>query len=284
MTIPFSAPTTPAQPNAVSYGFRELELFKTYTRETFRAAFGIQAPAFNPSKLIKTWFDSTVPDTSDDAFVVIYKIIARDQKERWGFRQLVMPAAEAGAVNLPGQIQYQEYAIAPTTANRAGVSPIWPIHLSLESEAHALLKELGLPDVPLTDQGVGSSFPVNYGDEPRRMWDFAYRGVSYGVGGLISNKYRNGIGSPGHWTIGDTIEWLPDPPAATGLDDHRAPREVPVRDLLPNELISAGLMGPMIVRTDLQKLAGDTAGQFSADDRTLLREIHGMVSALNPKS
>ncbi|MEO8098126.1 MAG: hypothetical protein ABI811_10525 [Acidobacteriota bacterium] len=277
MTIPISKATIPAQPNAPSYGFGELALFRNYTRETFRAAFGIQAPAFDPARLIKAWFDSTVEST-DPADVVIYRIAGPDQKNRWGLRQMVIPAREAASVNLPGAIQYQQYVITPTKANRAGVSPIWPIHLSLESQAHDLLAELGLPDLLLTDQGEGSSLPVDYTDEPRRMWDFSYKGASYSVGGLLANKNREGIGYPGRWSVGEAIEWFPDAPAPTGLDDTRPPRDMPVRELLANEVISAGLMGPMVVRTDLQKAAGEIAGQFTSDDRALLREIHRMVT------
>ena len=150
-------------------------------------------------------------------------------------------------------------------------------------QARDLLAELGLPDVQITDEGAGSSLPVNYGDDPRRMWDFNYKGVSYSAGGLLSSKYRNGIGAPGRWVIGDMIEWLVDAPAATGLEDQRPPRDIPVRDLLPNEQLTMGLMGPMIVRTDVQKAAQESNGLFSAGDRAMLQSIHQIVSSLAQK-
>ena len=277
MTIPFSQPVIPAQPNKDSYGFSEIALFKTYTRESFRAAFGVEAPAFDPSRVIKTWFDSNA-DTSDAANVVVYKVAAADAKGNWSLRQMVIPAVEAATVNLPGAISYPEYVIAPSRAARAGVSPIWPVNLSLESEARTLLAELGLPGLPLVDEGIGTVFPINYADDPRRVWNFVYKGVGYNVGTLIASKFRNGVGAPGHWMVSDTIEWIAAPPAPTGAGDQRPPREIPVRDLLPNEKIGMTLMGPTILRTDRQQAAAEASGQFTEADRALLRQILAIVS------
>lgn len=272
MSVPISQPVIPAQPKKEAYGFGDLALFKTYTRESFRAEFGIEAPAFDPTRVIKTWFDSTV-DLADPANVALYKVLTRDARGQWSVRQLVLPAAEAATVNLPGSVSYPEYVISPTKAARAGVSPIWPVTLSLESEARALLRELGLVGLELVDEGRGSIMPVDYGDDPRRVWDFIYKGIPYNAGSLLASKYRNGIGAPGEWAIGDKIEWIAAPPAPTGLDDQRPPREMPVRDLLPNEKIAVTLMGANIVRTDLQRPQTDGGGQFTEADRSMLREI-----------
>jgi hypothetical protein len=276
MTIPRSEPVIPVQPNQPSYGFSELSLFKNYTREGFRAAFGIDAPPFDPARLIKTWFDSTA-DTSDPANVVLYKVAAPDQKS---LRQMVMPALEAATPNLPGAIGYPSYVIAPTKAARGGVTGIWPSTLSLLPEAQALLAELGLEGLELKDEGAGGSLPVFYGDEPRRQWYFSYKGSTYGAGELLASRYRNGMGAPGHWSVGDTIEWLADPPAPTGVNDTRAPREMPLRDLLANERISAALMGSTILRLDQQP---EVPGQFTEADRTALREIQRLVQSMSQR-
>ena len=280
MSVPHSEPIVPPQPKQYSYGFGELALFNTYTRDSFRGTFGVEVPAFDPARLIKTWFDSTV-DTSDPANIVVYKVISADSKGQWGLRQLVMPAYEAATLNLPGSVSYPSYTIAPTKAARGGVTGIWPASLSLSTEAQQLLIELGLPDMELKDEGSGGNLPVFYGDDPRRQWYFSYKGIAYGVGGLLASKYRNGIGAPGHWAVGDTIEWLADPPAPTGLSDQRAPREVPVRELLPNEKITRTLMGPTILRTDSQP---DAPGQFTEADRAALHEIQRLVQQLTPKA
>jgi hypothetical protein len=152
------------------------------------------------------------------------------------------------------------------------------VNLSLESDARALLGELGLASVPLVDEGVGTVFPINYADDPRRVWNFVYRGVGYNVGTLLASKNRNGVGAPGLWTVADTIEWVPAPAAPTGAGDQRPPRDMPVRDLLANEKIGMTLMGPTVLRTDRQQAAAEASGQFTENDRAMLREILRRVS------
>src|SRR5205085_6428857 len=66
MSQPISTPVVPPQPNLPYYGVAELALFKIYTRETYRAAFGIEAPSFDPSRVIKTWFDTTADTSQPD--------------------------------------------------------------------------------------------------------------------------------------------------------------------------------------------------------------------------
>jgi hypothetical protein len=105
-----------------------------------------------------------------------------------------------------------------------------------------------------------------------------YKGVGYNVGTLLAGKNRNGVGAPGHWTVADTIEWVAAPPAPTGAGDQRPPREVPVRELLPNEKIGMTLMGPTILRTDRQQVSAELSGQFTENDRAMLREILRRVS------
>ncbi len=280
MTIPHSVAIVPGQPKQDSYGFSELALFKTFTRDSFRSAFGSEAPPYDPTRLIKTWFDSSA-DTSDPANVVLYKILTPDPKGQWGFRQVVMPAREAGTLNLPGAVTYPPYVIAPTTAARGVTSGIWPVTLSLKSDGLALLEELGLSELELFDEGEGSVFPIVYGDDPRRVWYFVHKGLVHGVGGLLASKNARGVGAPGHWSVGDTIEWIPDPPAPTGLSDVRPPREMPVRDLLPNEKIAVTLTGPVILRTDRQQTQAETSGQFTEADRLTLKEIQRLVQQLS---
>ena len=75
--------------------------------------------------------------------------------------------------------------------------------------------------------------------------------------------------------------WVSDPSGPTGEGDTRPPRQMPVRDLLPNEQLYTGLMGILgVVRTDLQKTADETSGQFTPDDRAMLRMIYLAVSKL----
>lgn len=275
MSNPVSQPGAPPQPDQPYYGVQELALFKTFTRESYLAAFGVQAPPYDSSRLIKSWFDSTV-DTSNPGNVALYKIVAQDRAGKWGMQQLVLPAAEAATVNLTGPVVYPAYVIAPTRATRGGAE-INPQYLSLESDARAIMAEIGGGGI--VDEGTSPGFPVFYpADEARRVWDVLFRGQPLNVGLLLLAKNAKGVGAPGRWdtSSGDAV-WIADPAPPTGLNDTRPPRPMPVRDLLPNERLQTGLMGVGVIRTDLQPPA---PGQFTADDRATLQQIYQIVSRL----
>jgi hypothetical protein len=278
MSIPVSAPVVPPQPNLPAYGFQELALFRSYTRESYRAAFGIEAPPWDPSRLKKTWFDSTA-DRSDPSNVSVYKFFGRDAAGNWAIRQLVVPAQEAATVNLPGTQVYPPYVVAPTQATRGG-APVNPIYLSLESEARALMAELG--GQGLIDEGNTSVFPIVYpAEEPRRAWNILFQGHAENAGALLFNRNAKGIGAPGHWdSSSQTPVWMPAPAPPSGLDDTRLPREMPVRDLFANEKLQTGLMGVSVVRIDLEQQSNEQSGQFTPDDRALLRQIFQIVNRL----
>jgi hypothetical protein len=283
MSLPYSAPVAPPQPQLDSYGFHELALFKTYTRESLRQQFGVEAPAFDSTRPIKTWFDSAA-DVVEDDNVAVYKVVVESEGQT-RLRQVVMSAREAATLNLPGSVSYPEYKIAPSKARRGSLPDVWPAMLSLRSEAEALLHELAALGLDVTaealvDEGLGGALPVHYGDDPRRLWVFPFRGQGYNVGSLLASKYRNGLGAPGRWSIGVGIEWLADSPGPTGEGDTRPPREMPVRDLLPNEKIVRGMMSSLIVRTDREQATEEAAGRFTAADRTILREILDRVRGL----
>jgi hypothetical protein len=125
-------------------------------------------------------------------------------------------------------------------------------------------------------------FPVIYPpSELRRAWDIVFKGSPLNVGMLLAQKYAKGIGAPGHWdTSGSDAVWVSDPPAPTGLDDTRPPRPMPMRDLLPNEVFKAGLMGVGISRTDLQAAVDQANGEFTADDRATLQQIYQILNRL----
>ncbi len=279
ISIPVSQPVVPAQPGTEFYSVQDLALFKSYSRESYRAAFGVEAPAYDPSRRRKSWFDSTA-DISDPNNVAVYHVVAQDQNGNGILRQVVMPAQEAAAVNLPGAVQYPPYIVAPTLATRGG-SSMNAIYLSLESDAEALMQELGGDHL---QQEELPSFPATYpAEESRRPWYFLLRSQPVNVGALLLARNAQGVGAPGHWDVSSPQPvWVPDPPAPTGADDTRPPREMPVRDLLPNEKLYTGLMGiPGVERTDLQQTADEASGKFTPDDRATLRMIYQALSKLS---
>ena len=154
------------------------------------------------------------------------------------------------------------------------------MYLSLQIEAQEIMTEVG--GTSLLDEGNTPVFPVIYpANEPRRVWDVVFKGEALNVGVLLSMKYANGVGAPGHWdTSGSDPVWVSDPPAPTGTGDTRPPRPMPVRNLLPNEKFQTGLMGVGIIRADLQQNQEAQKGQFTADDRATLQTIYQIVSRL----
>jgi len=278
-THPVSLPAVPPQPSTQFYGIQDLALFKSYSRDSYRAAFGVDAPAYDPARLRKNWFDSSV-DISGPQNVAVYRILAQDDNGNGILRQTVMPALEAATVNLPGTIQYPPYIVAPTLATRGG-SSLNAIYFSLESEAQALMRELGGDQLRQEDL---PSFPASYpSGELRRPWYFLFQGQPVNVGALLLSRNAQGVGAPGHWDVSTPQPvWIPGPAGPTGADDTRPLREMPVRNLLPNEQLHAGLMGILgVVRTDLQKTADEASGQFTPDDRATLRMIYQAVSKLS---
>jgi len=274
-----SPPVIPAQPNAEFYNIQDLVLFKAYSRDSYRAAFGVEAAAYDPSRVLKSWFDSTV-DVSDTNNVAVYRVVVQDQSGNGILRQMVLPAQEAATVNLPGAIQYPPYVVPPTLATRGG-STLNAIYLSLESDAQALMTQLGGSGL---QQEELPSYPASYpSDEPRRQWYFLAQGQPVNVGALLFTRNAQGVGTPGHWDVSSPQPvWVPDPPAPTGENDKRPPRAMPVRDLLPNEQLYTGMMGILgVVRTDLQKAADEASGVFTPDDRAMLRMIYLAVGKLS---
>jgi len=275
---PVSQPVVPAQPNTEFYNVQDLVLFKAFSRDSYRAAFGVEAPAYDPARVIKTWFDSTV-DVSNPGNVAVYRIVAQSKDGSGILQQMVMPAQEAATVNLPGAVQYAPYVVTPTLATRGG-SVMNPIYLSLESAARALMIDLGGANLQQEDL---PSFPASYpSDEPRRAWCFLMQGQSINAGALLLMRNAKGVGAPGHWDTSSLQPlWVPDAPAPTGEGDTRPQRALPVRELLPNEQLYTGMMGILgVVRTDLRKAAEEVSGQFTPDDRALLRSIYLAVSKL----
>lgn len=178
---PTSTPAAQPQPNQETFPIDALALFHTYTRDSYLAAFGVAAPPWDPTRLSKSWFDSTV-DTSQPANVASYQMIGQDSTGAWTELPYTMPASEAATVNIPGAVVYPPYVIAPTGATRGG-SPINPAYLSLQADAQAVMTALS--GSGLFDDGATAILPNVYpADEPRRSWSFLLNGVARNVGQL----------------------------------------------------------------------------------------------------
>ena len=282
MNFPNSVAAALPQPEAAVYTTDALALFKTYTRNSYLAEFGVQAPAWDPARPAKNWFDSAANASAPES-PRAYTIAGQDQSGNWGFQPMTLTAGDAATVNLPGAVVYPPYQPASTQATRARQS-INPVYMVLQADAEAVMAEVG--GNGLFDEGAIAKNPVSYPavnypmDEPRRMWAFQVKGQQYYAGLLLASKYALGVGWPGHWDFSHGYPlWVSGAPAPTGVMDPRSPVPMPVRALLPNERLQAGPMGigVLVARTDLAP-APAGAGGFTADDRNTLRRILEIVS------
>ena len=282
MNIPFSVPAPQPPPNQVSYGIESLSLFQSYTRDSYQGAFGVEAPAWDPARVRKAWFDSSV-DVSNPSSLISYRWLHQDAAGDWTVRLFQLPVLEAASVNLPGAMRYPPYVVAPTGAVR-DISPVSPLYLSFEADAKELMLEL--KGSSIFDEGAQGAFPVLYpAGEQRRMWVMKYgTGQNLNVGLLLESKNAKGFGAPGHWDASaGTPIWVPDGPAANGLEDVRPPCPVPVRALLASEelrpiMTGIGAVGVQVVRTDLEQEVAERSGAFLASDRLILRQILSLLT------
>jgi hypothetical protein len=278
---PISQPAALPQPDVQVYGTDALALFQTFTRDRYRALFGVEAPPWDPSRPGKSWFDSTV-DLTVPGSLATYKTVDRDASGVWSVVPFSMTAFEAANVNLPGAFVYPPYSITPTTATRGG-SAINPLYLSLEGDARSLMAVFSATS--LIDEGATVIFPVVYPpEELRRMWAILLpAGHTVNVGALLQMCNAKGVGAPGHWDLASGSPlWVAEPAPPTGFEDTRPARPVPVRELLANEKLQPGVMGfgVEVLRTDLQLAAAKQSGAFTSDDRRLLEEIYRIVGKL----
>lgn len=264
------APVDSGQLDKVSYDISAIQTFPTFSRDSYRAKFGMAAAECNPAKPLKSWFDRTTVGESDD--ITVYRVVGRDAKGLPAIKQLVLQNSEAEAVNLPGREKYPSYKPEPTLAGHGNqIGTVEAVLLSTMPQASQFAALFG----GTIEEDPGTSIaPYHYPpDEPRRVWNVVVGNVRYNVGWAISQQNRDGIGAPGRWTV-DALGWGWVPravPDCAGKDDWRP---VPVRALMANEQLSSGLMGAMVVRTDKQQAQAEVSGSFTAEDREMLRAIY----------
>lgn len=255
--IPTSLPAIPAQPELPSYGITALSLFQPWTRETFQAAFGQQAPPYDPSQPTRTWFDTSAQPGPYLAIQVTGGSPA--------IVPLPMPANVA-LPNLAGAYRYPAWVNSSSTPAQIQWPGFAPEPLGNPAElcslADAQAVAAALPSgTTVSEDSMDAS--VIWGSETRRMYVVNIPGgPSLNAAFLRAMMTRQitdpqgnvlgGAGAPGSFIIsGDNASWnlTPDPGLTAG-----PALPVPCRPLLPNEVFEAGLLGAgvMIVRTDMQ--------------------------------
>lgn len=284
---PTSLPVIPAAPSTPAYGIADLDLFKTYTRASFLASVGEQAPPYDPTQRTRTWFDTSA---SPGPYVAIDP----------GTGQSVSLAVPKNVAlpNLAGAYEYPEWNNPPTTVaelNFGGGLPspgtLPAAELCSAQDAEAVKDACPVGTTVGEDPTDASS--INWGSETRRRYTVNVPNGPQGVyaailraemtaihrdpsGGYISG----GVGSPGSFQLqGGSLVWvpLPDP----GLSASGA-MLVPTRPLLAGESIQPGIMGVMqIVNANNGGGAASQGGGLTPQQAQAIAQIPGMASILN---
>lgn len=288
-----SLPAEPAQPNQLTYSLQALELFERFTRESFLAKFGVQAPPYDPIRRIKTWFDSSAAAGGP------YQVALTNEFHVTAIVRAVMDPAEASSVNLPGSVDYPVWNPPPVRGywNEPTFPqdrhPIDHFQVCTVLEATALVKDIGAVEnaagrlaLPESGKVVNAreddTFAYFYDpDETRRAFVLTLPGgAKMYCGQLLKWKYAFGVGAPGHWTnpTGNQPVWVHDLAPQT-LPDIRPWREVPIRALKANERITDGPFGPAVIRTDLMP-ADAGSGGLTADQARSLSNVEDATTKI----
>jgi hypothetical protein len=288
---------SPAQPNQPQYQISALNLFPVYaTRAAYQQASGQQAPPFDATQSVKGWAD---PAPSGQPYLVFDSTAAAT-----GYlSQLTVTATQAARLNLPGIYNYPAYVPAATDAMEVGpfgpVGPASPDMICLQSDAQAVVTSVAplFPGQTLKlfetmKQGQAMYYYSYPADELRRAWAFQVT-----MGGalvvlyaqqLIDGQNSHGVGAPGHWTLGATLNWVYDAPV-TVAPSNAITLPTPIRPLLPNEQIVHLAGSPfnpegtwMVERTDLPQPSPASNPPESSDQQiaNLQTAVAAMQTAL----
>lgn len=280
-------PTPQAQPSTATYSVKVLDLLPSYTRDSYESTFGKQAPAFDPNRAPKSWYDSTAgagPKTYNN-------VNTAQATPVWSTFQLSGP--EAAAVNLPGLPHFARFVNPVLNSNitfkcnlpncAATQAPIG--QQATLAEAQSMLAEIGDPNLRIDDLGVskpGCVFCYSKND-PGSSVSIYYIG-SMNVADYWPNRNVNGVGYPGKWTkaFSGNYQFVADV-LSDGAGTTFAPIPVPQRKLLSNEAFKTVLLGLIpvsvltrldVVDTDPQTGGNVSGGGFTDADRKLLSDIH----------
>ena len=205
-----SLAVVPERPSISVYGANFLWLFESFTRESYYAKFGEQAPAFDPERPVSTWFDTDNTVNTKD-----YSIFG-DGGLDGTFERYAIPFEMRNRPNLPGLYLYPKLTFDPTDAVQHSPDgreePIAPSRLTTYIEADILRNEIGGTRISLEQFPL---FPYVYPiDENRRIHIIHYtiNGENYTVAAWMLRGLRStrDVKHPGHWDLSDptNIRWI----------------------------------------------------------------------------
>jgi hypothetical protein len=235
-----SVPVVPPIPAENTYGLGSLYLFKQYTRDSYLREFGVQAPPYDRSRRVKTWFDTSVPATSSTAQ---YDVLHGTK-----FDKLTLTRAEASSVNLPGKYNYPPFSVVPTNAkivigNGVTVS-LDASFLTTQQQAEQLAAELKCPLSTVKEYAPVAMLTYVYpSDEERRVYHIC---EDRQAGPLWVQRNATGVGRPGTW---NRFQFTPEQEfEANDPNVLSVSLAVPVRTLQPGETLRENPFGVTVHR------------------------------------
>lgn len=218
-----SVPQEKPVPSRNVYSTVELELLVRYSRASYRAKFGVQAPKFDPNWPVQRCFDTSADPAKPYTFLAL-------NKRGLTLESTTIPGARACVPNLPGTLDYTSWKPAPSRVQirvvaDGRVTPVTNANtLSTAVQASRLADELDrtldcASSVNLRE--LSASYEYVYPpDDPRRIYDVTLffapdNERAYNVGLLLQERYRAGVDAPGKWLLTQQDEqnkliWVPD--------------------------------------------------------------------------
>ena len=258
--------TPQPQPAVATYNTSALTTYPQYTRSSYIAVTGRQAPNYDGTMPTKLW-------SATDATAFGWYPPASET-----FTTFTMTAAQAAAVNIPGVQTFPPYTIAPTTATQVGPLLAQPNaipagSLATMAQGIAMAEAWGMSP-PAAAVAVSDTyntqfapFSISYNGDSRQWLTINWNGLLINVGEMLQSEYANGVGAPGSWTNtvnpapGTNPVWV-SVPAVNPPVNPSGP--VPMRQLnsdgATNEAWVATLGGLEIANTAVPSAASNPTG------------------------
>ncbi len=272
------APLARPEPAAQSYSTDELSLFPTYTRATYKSAFGKDAPAFDITKAPKFWFDST-----EKTGTVNYKVLTGVN-----ITPLALPAADASNVNIPPDSQPQMPPVFVVVDSGKRFTSVPGVDDFLQNkiwqlESAALTQTTPIDPAALVAQLAPAAAYVCGWQQQNDSTFHQGTDPSCATQSVVVGKYTPILQT---WaqsaaTVQDLMGVVPGTPCKFCDAIARSAVSMPIRPLFPDEKVTIASMmgGVLVVRTAPAPPVQVQGGTFTDADRAMLQSI---FKALKP--
>jgi hypothetical protein len=148
---PMSVPVIPAQPDLPEYPATDLNTFQQYPNpQAYEQAFGVPPPAWDTSRDVQYWFDSSAPTAVGAAYE--YQALGTDSNGDPAVVAMLVPALWARTPNIPG---------ITNAENNVPVQPI-PVRALLPNEQLFLNDLAGIQTPYVLRTDLQGALPAQY--------------------------------------------------------------------------------------------------------------------------